>query len=346
MKKLILSIFFILTTMNVFAGYRYEYKENRAIAFYNPHDEFGFDVIVKGKITSLSTAEKLDKNDIIGAMQPKTKVTVRIFSNQDVRINDRLLVINEKNLVVSKFTVKHIIKSRTFGRMVIGYGNLILSREGFRVVKKVESLKKGSAFIYISRGKYHMEKGDKGRAIESFKKAIELEKRNPQAHLYLGLVYYKDGINNFAHAELKKAYDEINNLYDNQEKYTVLKTLAEIRFIETYEQYNIMKNKISFREEGIGYCKEALKLSPESTDVLYLLAEYYYRDFQKKDDVNAKKTLLKLIKVDETHSKGALLLSRLYLRHGNKAKAVKYAREALKYSPELAEAKEIIRRNE
>ncbi len=346
MKKILffLLIFFFYTS--TYAGYRYESDQYRATVFFNPHDKTGVDVTIKGKILSLSTSEELQKNDMIGGVQPNTKVTVRVFSNQDVKVNDELLVINDKNLVVSRFRVRHVMDAKSFGTMAIGYGNLILSRSGFRVVKKVESLDEGAAYLYISRGRYHLQKGDKGRAIENFKKAIELEKRNPSAHMNLGMVYYTDGIYNFAYSELKHAYDDLNNLYDNQDKFLVLKTLAEIRFIETYDQYNIMKNKVAFRKEGIDFCKKALKIDEQSTDMLYLLSEYYYRDFSRKDDNLARETLLKLLKQNESHSKGALLLARLYIKHGNKEKGLLYARQALKYSPNMPEAEEIIKRNE
>lgn len=347
MKKFLFPLLLtLLFSSNLLAQYRHESKQYKMTAFYNSQEKKGFDAMLKGKIISLSTSGEISKDDLVGGVQPRTKVTVRIFYNQDVEIDDELLVINNKNIVVSRFIVKNKIHSKTFGTMVIGYGNLILSRRGFRVVKKVASLKKGAAYIYIARGRFFVERGDKGRAIENFKKAIELESNNPAAHLNLGLIYYRDGIHKFAYHELKKAYSYINRLYDNNDRFTLLKTLATIRFIETYDEYNIMKNKIRFRDEGILHCKEALKLNSESAEILYLLAEFYYRDFDKKDDVLAKKTLMQLLKVDKGSSKGMFMLAKLYLRNGNRKKAVFWARKALSFSPTMEDAREFVQRYE
>ncbi len=347
MKRLSLVLLLcLLHSSNLLAQYRYESKQYKTTVFYTSRDKTGVEAVVKGKIMSLSSSDKISKDDMVGGVQPRTRATIRVFSNQDVEVNDEILVINDVNLVVSRMIVRNKMYSKTFGTMVIAYGNLSLSREGFRVVKKVESRKKGAAPIYISQGRYFLERGDKGRAIDSFKKAIELEEKNPSAHLNLGLVYYGDGIYNFAYYELKKAHDQIARLYDNNDKFSLLKTMAEIRFIETFDQYNIMNNKIRFRKEGIAHCKEALKLNPKSADVLYLLAEFYYRDFKKKDDVLAKKTLMRLLKVESSNSKGMLLLAKLYLRHGNRKKAALWAKKVLQVSPMMEEAKEIVRRYE
>jgi len=175
-----------------------------------------------------------------------------------------------------------------------------------------------------------------------------MDRNNPAPRLALGLLYYKDEIYNFAYAELIVAYNSIRSLYDNEDRFILLKSLAEIRAIEAYKNTNIIENRIKFRKEGIKFCKEALKINKNAVDVVYLLGEFYYTNFENKsdDDKLARDTYLKVLELDKTHAKANSRLMELYIKHKNQEKGLYYAKKAAEYDPSNQKAREIIKPHE
>jgi len=345
MKKIIVLAAIVFTTFPLWANLKYENENLKTKIYFSYNDKVGQNALVKGKIISISTSEELPENELSGIIQDKTKVTVRLIDNEGLHSDNTLYVIDPNNLVVSKLQVKYIFDNKTMGNMLIGYGNFKLSNEGYRVVKAVNDEKAGDSFIYKSRGDYYYRTGDKGKAIAEYKKAIEMDKGNPSPRLALGLVYYKDEIYNFAYAELFAAYNSISSLYDNEDKFILLKSLAEIRAIEAYRNINIFENRVKFRKEGIKYCKEALRIHKSSVDVNYLLGEFYYRkiDNATDDDKLARDTFLKVLELDQAHSGANIRLSELYTKHNNKEKGLYYAKKAAEADPSNQKALEIIK---
>jgi tetratricopeptide (TPR) repeat protein len=231
------------------------------------------------------------------------------------------------------------------GSMLVGYGSFLLSNEGYRVVKPVNDYKTENAYIHKTRGDFYFRTGDKGKAIAEYKKAIEMDREDPSSRLALGLLYYHDEIYNFAYSELIAAYNKISSLYDKQDRFTLLKTLAEIRAIETYKNVNLFENRVNFRKEGIKFCKEALRLNKNSIEVSYLLGEFYYRKIENKtdDDKLARDMFLKVLELDQTHPGANIRLSELYLKHNNKEKGLFYAKKAAEADPSNMKALEIIK---
>ena len=345
MKKVITLAAIVFTALPLWANLKYENENLKTKIYFSYNDKVGQNALVKGKIISISTSEELPENELSGIIQDKTKVTVRLIDNEGLHSDNTLYVIDPNNLVVSKLQVKYIFDNKTMGNMLIGYGNFKLSNEGYRVVKAVNDEKAGDSFIYKSRGDYYYRTGDKGKAIAEYKKAIEMDKGNPSPRLALGLVYYKDEIYNFAYAELFAAYNSISSLYDNEDKFILLKSLAEIRAIEAYRNINIFENRVKFRKEGIKYCKEALRIHKNSVEINYLLGEFYYRkiDNATDDDKLARDTFLKVLELDQSHSGANIRLSELYTKHNNKEKGLYYAKKAAEADPSNQKALEIIK---
>ena len=347
MKKIILSIiFFLIAASHVYGNMLYERDSLRTRVFFTRMDELGKDVIIKGKIISISASEILPENDISGIAREKTRAAIRLYNNEDVKINDTLYIIDGNNLVVSKVVVKQFYTNRTFGNMILAYGNLKLSNEGYRVVQILKDHNTRYAFIHKSRGDQLARTGKKGEAITEYRKALEMYSENPEARLALGLVYFNDKIYNFAYSELKKAYDNIQRLYDNEDRFILLSTLAELSYIEAYTNYNPAAHRVRFRNEGIKYCKEALKVNSLSADLHFLLGEFYYKNFDRSDthDKEARDSFLKAVAANPGHSMANLRLAMLYIKHRNMGKGLFYARQAVDADPDNSEAHELLRR--
>jgi len=346
-KKLIISVLMTLIPFSLSWGnMKYKNESLRTRVFFTQQDELGKDVVIKGIILSISSSEKLSENDISGIAGEKTRATLRLYSKESVKPDDTLYVIDGNNLVVSKIAVKHLFRNSTFGNMALGYGNLKLSSEGFRVVQILKDHNARWAFLHKSRGDLHARNNNSGMAISEYKKAIEMDSGSPEARMGLGLIYYKDGIYNFAYSELKKAYLNIKRLYDNEDKFILLSTLAELSFIEAYKNYNVQSNRVRFRNEGITYCLEALKVNSRSPEVNYLLGEFYYKSFQSSDELDkkARDSFLKTIAENPDHSMANLRLAMLYFKYSNREKGLFYAKKALESDPDNSEARELLQR--
>ncbi len=347
MKHIIIaSVLVVLCITGSKAEYIYEDGNLKTKIFFNKNDRTGRDAMIKGKILSLAPGEELPENDLSEISHDKTKATVRLFTADKVYPTNVMYVIDPNNIVVSKFEVKYMFSDMTFGDMVIGYGNLKLSNEGYRVAQLVIDSGKHDSYLNKSRGDYYTRTGDDGKAIAQYKKAIESDPGDPSPHLALGLMYYKDSVYNFAYSELAKAYRNRDRLYDKEDGFILLKTLAEVRFIETYDNYNIIENRIKFRKEGIGYCREALKVNPSSVDVNFLLAEYYYRTIGSgvSNEDEAKEKYLKVVQLQPLHSKANLRLADYYMKLNNSKMAQFYARKAVEGDPSNQEALEMLKR--
>jgi tetratricopeptide (TPR) repeat protein len=347
-QNLLTTVIVLLAASPLAANLKYENDNMKTKIYFSYSDKIGQDAQVKGKIISISTSEELTENELSGVVQDKTKATVRLIDNEGLHSDNTLYVIDSNNLVVSKLQVKYLFDNKTMGNMLIGYGNLKLSNEGYRVVKAVTDNKAGDSFIYKTRGDYYYRTGDKGKAIAEYKKAIEMDRSNPSPRLALGLVYYKDEIYNYAYAELIVAYNSIRSLYDNEDRFILLKSLAEIRAIEAYRNVNIFENRIKFRTEGIKFCKEALRIHKNSVEMNYLLGEFYYRRIDNKvdDEKLARDMFLKVIELDQSHSGANMRLSELYIKHNNKEKGLYYARKAAESDPSNQKALEIVKPHE
>lgn len=297
--------------------------------FYHEEDTAGWNAVLVGKLEAIGMKGEVDKNDITATAQDRSKATVRLYRAEGIRQGDELFVINERNLVVSRIEVKTMFKSSSFGHMLVGYGNLRLARPGSRVVQRVEDQYSQYAYIYRSRGDYYRETGDDGEAIKHYKKAIELDRGNPEAHLALGLLYLKDDMLQFAFREFSESYKRIARLYDKEDRYILLKSMAETRYREAYFTRVPGELRTRYINEGIRYAEEALAMHQESREAHFYLGIFHYRN-PERSDVKARDHMLKVLELDPENVDACLILAELYYNHGNKARARYFAEQAIK----------------
>ncbi len=302
--------------------------EYRIKVFVSMTDRQGWYAVLKGKIISYSSKDEYSATDLFGQAQDKSKATVRLYDAEGINEGDILYVINEKNLITAKMTVRTVFNSASFGPMLVGYGNFRLSSLGDRVIQRAEDEKSRYAYIYKARGDYYNNTGRNGEAVREYKNALEADKNNPSAHLALGLVYLKEGLDQFAMREFEEAHRNISRLYDNEDKFLLLRSIAEIYYRQVYESFIPKKITDKYREKGIRVCKEALQIYPKSERMYYYLGVFSFRS-SDPDDKTAKDYLLKVIELNPSHADAYVALSELYYRHDNIEKARMYAEKAI-----------------
>ncbi|GEM_PF-242489 len=314
----------------------------RMKVFYSETDFEGWDAVLKGKIISLGIREDAHKNDLMKIAQDKTKATIRLSDREGIKVGDTLLVINQRNLVVARIEVASIFKSRSFGYLLVGYGNLRLANPEHRVVQRADEEISKYAFIYKSRGDYHNEIGNTGKSISFYKRAIELDRKNPEAHLSLGRIYLEKNLLQFALKEFDAAYKEMRRLYDNEDKYLLLKSMVDARYqgIRYYRLPSSLKE--TFKKEGIQYCTEALEIYPKSKEIHFLLGMLYFIK-PEPSDVKAKNQFLKVIEMDPENVEAYVHLAVLYKKHKNDEKAEYFTKQALERDPANTRARHILK---
>lgn len=313
--------------------------------FYSRTDVKGWQALVKGKILSFSVNTAIARDDLRQQVKSKSRVTVRLSDHRGIKKGDELFVIDSRQLVIARIKVDRIFHNRSMGYMLTGNGNFRNCREGNLVVQRVSDEYSRYALVYKGRGDCFIEEGETGKAIAEYKKALKLDRGNPEAHLALGYVYLKQGVLQFAFREFLEAYKNMGRLYDNEDRYLLLRGMAEIRFRETYYSYLPGSRREKLRKEGIRYAREALKIYPESTDVNYYLGRFHYRktSMPENQDRTARDYFLKVIKKNPNHVDANIALSELYFKHKNREKARHYAQQALNGDPRNRRARQLIK---
>lgn len=345
-KKLPALILFSALSVSAAWGANLVYMgPQKTKVFYSRGTVSGWKALVKGKILSFSVNTNLSKDDLRQQVRKKSRVTVRLSDHQGIKPGDELFVIDGKQLVIARIRVEKILKSRSLGYILTGTGNFRNCRVNYLVVQRLAEEHSRYANIYKGRGDYFLEQGETGRAIAEYKKALKADRNNPEAHIALGYIYLKQGVLQFAFREFSEAYKNMGRLYDNEDRYLLLKGMTEVRFRETYYSYLPANQRKKFRKEGIRYGLEALKVYPESEIVNYYLGRFYYKKstMPENEDRIAKKYFLKVLEKNPHHSDANTALSELYFKHKNREKARFYASQALKGDPKHRRARQILK---
>ncbi len=344
MKRTVIftCVYVILFATGLRANMILDKEHSRLKIFDSQTDIKGWTAVLKGVVIGFSSREDLSENDLSAVKHGKTKATVRLYNREGINAGSILYIINNKNLIVGKLSVKHLFSSTSFGDMLIGYGNLILCNNGDRVVIRVYDEYAKYAYIHKARGDYYLSTGETGKAISEYKKSIELDRGYPEAHFALGKIYLNQEMLQFAFKEFSEAYKEIARFKDNEDRFLLLKNMAEIRFREVIYSYLPYKLKKSFRKEGIKYGEEALSIDPSSVDLNYLMGILYHKH-PDNYDTKARDYLLKVIERRPYHTGANIALAELYFKHRNRVKARRYITSALKSEPDNKRAQQLLK---
>ena len=159
----------------------------------------------------------------------------------------------------------------TTARYYLGLAYLDLKREGEALGELNIAASSGgaNADVFLALGSIYLETNALDRAIESFKKAIELDPSRPEGRLKLARAYRLKGWLDLALAELRLTLPQAQNL----RRSPYFQNVQSDIFFEsglTHEQ----KKNIS---KAIEAYLEALSLQPEKGDVHRSLASAYFQ---------------------------------------------------------------------
>ncbi|MDY6969750.1 MAG: tetratricopeptide repeat protein [Spirochaetota bacterium] len=344
LSKIVLIIFIIITFIYELNSANL-FKENlkqRIKIFYTLNDQLGWYAGLKGKIVSIERSLESKKENTDIEVTISGRATVRLYSSEGIKVGDTLFVIGNNNHIKSKIEVKTIFYSNTFGFMLTGIGNLKHSLVGDRVVQRLEDHGISQKVIYHkAKGDYYNELGQTGKSIYHYYEALKIDSSNPDVHLSLGNIYLNKNMLEFAYREFYNAYKEIERIYDKEDRFNLLQGLVKTRYKEAYYQPLPKKLRIKFIKEGIKYSKEALEIYPDSKDVNFYLAMFYYKS-SEPSDVKAKNLFIKVITLDPDNVEANVALAELYYKHKNRVKARRYALRALELDPTNKRSKFIL----
>jgi tetratricopeptide (TPR) repeat protein len=137
------------------------------------------------------------------------------------------------------------------------------SEEGMKYLEKAEELASDNPSIYFAKGTLFEKLGDKERAMEAYKQALEVDPEFFNAWFNIGALYFNNAV---------EMYEEANKLEDLDE-YNKAKAEAD----------EVLKKAIQPLEK-------AHELEPKDKSCLETLSTIYYRlqMLEKRDEVKAK----------------------------------------------------------
>jgi len=152
------------------------------------------------------------------------------------------------------------------------------------------------------------------KAMEWFKKALELDPKNPVAYNFL----IQSLMNNTSLEEewLKRIEKDMNKIQKNIEEYEIkdVNLFLTLATYETCPQDFCYETKQSGNEKRIHYLNKALATDPQNPDVFFELARY----FAQYGDINeAEKFYLQVLQTDvenEIYTTTLIELANLYLK--------------------------------
>jgi len=343
MLRILLIIAFIFIVLPVSSANMKTVQDDQILKIFDSGDDRdGTYAVLKGKVLNLGVKE-ISLTDIRQTVQDKTKITVRLNSNDGITKGSILYIVDEKNLIVSKLEVLTIVKSASFGYILVGYGNFRRVKEDDKVVQKRSDFDSKYAYIHKARGDYYLKNGNQSSAIIEYQNAVAKDKTYPDAHIELGYIFLAENNLEYAMKEFDEAYKYRDNIFDNDDKYRMYMGMLETRNLGAYNSTDIVnyKNRMKFISEAVKIGEEAYQYYSSSEMLnIYLGKFHLYSD--KPDDVKSKKYLSAAVKINDRNAEAFSILAELYLKHDNPEKAEEFARKSLDIDPANYKSREIL----
>jgi tetratricopeptide (TPR) repeat protein len=218
---------------------------------------------------------------------------------------------------------------------------------------KVLVLDPDNVDAYIAIGNTHVKLDNIGKAMESFQRALTINRTTPskEAYFYIGRGYntqgyYSQAITNFERAlaldkSYMQAYLGLSTSYTEQGNYAqALSTLQQALVIDPINAHAYVNlGKIYIRQnmltEATSSLQRAIELDPNEAEAYCDLGEVYIK---KKLNKNAIETLRKATAIEPEMAQPYLLLADAYMSMKKAKSAISITKKYILINPNSAEA--------
>ncbi len=285
--------------------------------------------ILVGEIKSkVKSAEIVNKDTPIKEYDVrKDVVTVKVINQKGLKLGQKLYVVfkdphhnKQKNaLIVGEIIVTSILKHPFYGLVLTGVGNLLRVKEGYFVVRTLDSENIEKAYFFKRKGDNYFSQNDFQNAIKEYLNAIQQDNDLVEAHYSLGksyyLIYKKDNSEIYLRNAEKEFYITWNNKdqfrYKNdfynytKDYFSVLLDLFTIeKFKNSLNSSKEIENILNRMEE---ISNECLKLSTDIECKMSKSIAFYYKMLVYSDESNPENRK----KYDEYKTELGLLLKEI-----------------------------------
>jgi tetratricopeptide (TPR) repeat protein len=178
--------------------------------------------------------------------------------------------------------------------------------DALRLVKQALAVAPQDSRAWVWKGNVDLNRNAYRDAMESYKHAVQLDRKNPDALFGVAAAYYVTGQTDAAIAECKTG---------------ILRFPKEARFYVSYAEMLLAAPDAMHRQaEAHGLLDKALKLAPQTAQAHYLLGQIALQQGQLKE---AEEQLLLCLSLDPDRSKTHFALARVYRRMGRTDEAAK-----------------------
>lgn len=178
--------------------------------------------------------------------------------------------------------------------------------EALPVVKQALTVAPRDSRAWVWKGNVDMHRNDYKGAMESYRHAVQLDRKNPDALFGVAANYYVTGQTEAAIAECKTG---------------IARFPDDARFYVSYAEMLLgSPDAIQRQAEAKDLLDKALKLAPQSAQAHYLLGQIALQQDQLKE---AEELFLRSLSLDPDRSKTHFALSRVYRRMGRTDLAAK-----------------------
>ncbi len=270
MKKYLISVFFPFISIIPKDQTIYVY------AFESYRSVYPKKTILVGEIKSkVKRAEIIDKESPIKEYDlRKDQVTVKVINNKGLKVGQKLYVVYKdphhekfKNAyIVGEITVVSILNHPFYGLVLTGVGNLLRVREGFFVVRTLESENIEAAYLLKRKGDTYFNDGNYEKAIQEYRKAIHKDSDLVEAYVSLGKLYWTIYLKENSFIDLQSTLQQFRIAWKLKDKFRY--NFDYYEFINYYfssllEYFLIEKYKKPKHPETLAMLLDLLSLSEE-----------------------------------------------------------------------------------
>ncbi len=222
----------------------------------------------------------------------KDLVTVKVINNKGLKIGQILYIVykhphHEKYkhaLIMGEIKVLSILNHPFYGLVLTGVGNLLRVREGYFVVRTLDSENIDKAYIFQRRGDSYFNDGDWDKAKEQYLIALQQDKDLVEAHYSLGKLYYNYYKKENNEISLQNALMEFRKVWNLREKFRYYYIFSEYIFnyfnalLDDFysKKYGTLNENLATLQEMEKVSSECKKISQHIECQMMEAVSYYY----------------------------------------------------------------------